>query len=111
LRTRQATAEGRVHTVADTAFEAKGRGDGSYQAAVRKDLIVAQHLHNPEVAKAKSTDEAFKILKRQETTAKNVELAATVGKTFTSSVHELHNLDCLSFLRTCSADTFDVILT
>lgn len=111
LRSRQATAQGRVHTVADTAFEAKGRGDGSYQAAVRKDLIVAQHLHNPEVAKAKNADEAFKILKRQETTAKNVELAAVVGKTFTSAIHELHNTNCLSFLQTCEPEQFDVILT
>ena len=111
IRQAQATIEGRVHTVADTALETKGRSDGSYQASVRKDLIVAQHLHNPEVAKAKSTDEAFKILKRQEEAARNVALAVSVGKTFSQSVHELHNANCLDWMRGCSEGTFDVILT
>jgi site-specific DNA-methyltransferase (adenine-specific) len=111
LRSRQAQAEGRVHTVADTAMETKGRSDGSYQATVRKDLIVAKHLDNPEVAKAKTVDEAFKILKRQEETSRNIQLAATVGKTFTESVHELHNTNCLAWMRSADADQFDVILT
>lgn len=64
LRSRQALAEGRIHTIADTAMETKGRSDGSYQDSVRKEVIVAQHLSNPEVQKAKTTEEAFKILKK-----------------------------------------------
>ena len=111
LRSRQAQAEGRVHTVADTAMETKGRSDGGYQAAVRKDLVVAKFLHIPEIAKAKTADEAFKILKKQEETQRNVALAAEVGKTFTQSVHELHNTNCLSWMRACDAELFDVILT
>jgi ParB/RepB/Spo0J family partition protein len=111
LRSAQAQSEGRVHTVADTAMETKGRSDGSYQESVRKDLIVAKHLDNPDIAKAKSADEAFKILKRQEIAQKNVELAQLVGKTFTKSIHELHNTDCLSFMRTTDPEQFDVILT
>lgn len=111
LRSRQAQAEGRVHTVADTAMETKGRSDGGYQAAVRKDLVVAKFLHVPEIAKAKSAEEAFKILKKQEETQRNVALAAEVGKTFTQSVHELHNTNCLSWMRACDAEQFDVILT
>jgi len=111
LRSRQAQAEGRVHTVADTALETKGRSDGGYQAAVRKDLVVAKFLHNPEVAKAKTADEAFKIIKRQEESQRNVALAAEVGKTFTQSVHELHNTNCLSWMRAQQEGIFDVILT
>jgi len=111
LRSRQAQAEGRVHTVADTALETKGRSDGGYQAAVRKDLVVAKFLHNPEVAKAKTADEAFKIIKRQEESQRNVALAAEVGKTFTQSVHELHNTNCLSWMRAQPEGLFDVILT
>ena len=111
LRSRQAQAEGRVHTVADTAMETKGRSDGGYQAAVRKDLVVAKFLHNPEVAKAKTADEAFKIIKRQEESQRNVALAAEVGKTFTQSVHELHNTNCLSWMRAQPEGLFDVILT
>lgn len=111
LRSRQAQAEGRVHTVADTAMETKGRSDGGYQAAVRKDLVVAKYLHIPEIAKAKTADEAFKILKRQEESTRNIALAAEVGKTFTQSVHELHNTNCLSWMRAQPEGLFDVILT
>ena len=111
LRSRQAQVEGRVHTVADTAMETKGRSDGGFQAAVRKDLIVAKFLHVPEVAKAKTADEAFKILKKQEEQQKNVALAATVGKTFNQSIHEFHNQNCLSWMRAADPNQFDVILT
>jgi len=111
LRSRQAQAEGRVHTVADTALETKGRSDGGYQAAVRKDLVVAKFLHIPEVAKAKTAEEAFKVIKRQEESQRNVALAAEVGKTFTQSVHELHNTNCLSWMRAADENQFDVILT
>lgn len=111
IRSQQAQNEGRIHTVADTAMETKGRSDGSYQEAVRKDLIVARHLHNPEVMKAKTADEAFKILKRHEAAAKNVSLAESVGRSFTKSMHTLKNMDCLDYMRQCDPNTFDVILT
>ena len=111
IRSQQAQSQGRVHTVADTAMETKGRSDGSYQDSVRKDLIVAKHLDNPEVAKAKSADEAFKILKRQEVAQQNVQLAKTVGKTFSQSIHEIHNVNCLDWMRAADAEQFDVILT
>jgi DNA modification methylase len=111
LRSRQAQSEGRIHTVADTAMETKGRADGSYHDTVRKDIIIAQHLHNPAVARAKTADEAFKILKREETTAKNVELAASVGKTFSQEAHKALNTNCLLWMASADADQFDVILT
>ena len=111
IRCNRAQVEGRIHTVADTAMETKGRTDGGYHAAVRKDLIIANHLHNPEVAKAKTADEAYKILKRQEAVAKNIELAVTVGKTFTSAVHEVVNADCLQWMRQAAPAQYDVILT
>ena len=111
IRSQRAQEEGRIHTVADTAMETKGRSDGSYQEAVRKDLIVAKYLTNPEVMKAKSADEAFKILKRQETTQKNIALGESVGRTFTKSVHEIHNVNCLDWMGNCDPEQFDVILT
>lgn len=110
LRSAQAATSGRVHTVADTAMEVKGRTDGSYQEAVRKEIIVARHLDNPDVAKAKTTEEAFKILKRQEEARKNVELAQKVGAVFNKSAHTILNLDCLVWMK-ATEETFDVILT
>lgn len=111
LRSKQAQAAGRVHTVADTAMEVKGRADGSYQETVRKDLIVARHLHNPEVAKAKDVNEAFKILKKQEEQQKNIALAETVGQTFNKDVHKAFNVNCCDWMENAQPGLFDVILT
>lgn len=111
IRSAQAQVAGRVHTVADTAMETKGRSDGAYQETVRRDLIVAKHLDNPLVMKAKDVNEAFKILKKQEDQAKNVALAVTVGKAFSSDVHLALNVNCIDWMTTCPPETFDVILT
>lgn len=100
-----------IHSVADTALEVHGRSDGSFQDSVRKELIVARNLENPNVAKAKTVDEAFKILKREEDARKNRELGELVGKSFTADVHRLENLDACAFLRTIPAGSVDVILT
>lgn len=107
-----------LQTVADTALEIMGRSDGAYQDTVRKEILVSRHLSNPAVAKAKSADEAFKILKKQEQSAKNVELARTVGATFNADLHTLLNRNCLDFLteqieliKLAPEEAFDVILT
>lgn len=101
-----------AHTIADTAAELTGHREGSYQDAVRKEIIVAKHLDNPAVMKAKSADEAFKILKRQEEQRKNVELAATVGASFTAEKHKAFNTNCLAWMADpANAGRFDVILT
>lgn len=111
----QAAAAIPKHSVADTALEIMGRSDGAYQDQVRKEILVSKHLANPAVAKAKSADEAFKILKKQEESAKNVELARVVGATFNADLHTLLNVDCLDYMRGAAslpdADKFDVILT
>lgn len=99
LRVAQAAEVGITHAIADTAMELTGRRDGAYQDGVRRELIVAKHLDNAEVAKAKTVDDAFKILKRQEATKQNIALAERVGKTFDHSIHELHNVNCLEWMR------------
>ena len=104
-----------LQSVADTALEIIGRSDGAYQDQIRKEIIVSKHLANPAIAKAKSADEAFKILKKQEESAKNVELARTVGASFNADLHTLLNVDCLDYMTTAAdlpeAEKFDVILT
>lgn len=100
------------HTIADTAQELTGRRDGSFQNNVRKEIIVARHLNNPVIAKAKSADEAFKLLKREEDRQKNIELAKVVGATFNAAQHRLFNMDCLVWMaKPENAGQFDVILT
>lgn len=102
-------------TYADTALELTGKSEGAYQDSIRKEIIVSRHLGNPAIAKAKSADEAFKILKKQEEAAKNVELARTVGATFNSSLHQLYHANCLTIMRDFAdgpeEEKFDVILT
>lgn len=99
-------------TVAETAKELTGRSDGSYQDDIRKRLIVAKHLDDPVVAKAKSVDDAYKLLKKRETATKNIELAAQVGASFNAKTHRLLNMSCLDYMKTPEAKgQFDVILT
>ena len=78
-------------TVADTAKELVGRSDGGFQNRVRRELIVARHLDNPEVQAAKSLDDAYKVLVREEIRRKNVETAEAIGQSFRASDHQLFN--------------------
>lgn len=112
LRTKQAVAAGAPPpSVADIALEVRGSSEGINQETTRRELIVAKHLHNPAVKAAKSIDEAFKILRREEATEKAKSLGEKVGRTFTAEVHRAFNEDALSWLLQCPAEQFDVILT
>jgi ParB/RepB/Spo0J family partition protein len=79
----------------------------------RKELIVNRYVKDPEVAKAKTLDEAFKLIKRQEEAQKNVALGELVGKTFSAADHQLVQGNCLSIMQEMVArnEQFDVILT
>lgn len=101
-----------AQTVADTARELTGRSDGYFQDSIRKELIVSKHLSNPLVAKAKSADEAFKILRKEESRQRNLELAETVGKVFSAGDHRVLQCNCLDWMADpVNAEQFDVILT
>lgn len=112
LRAKQAVRDGTPPpTTADIALEVRGSGKGFHQETTRKELLVARHLDNPEVAGAKNVDEAFKFLKKAEEKEKNRELGEKIGKTFTASAHEALNEDSLAWMRGAIAGQFDVILT
>lgn len=102
-----------VHTSADTAKEIYPELTlDAGRDLVRKETIVAQHLHRPEIAKAKSVDEAFKLLKREEEQKRNKALAAAVGATFTADLHKVHNVNCLEWMADpANHGQFDVICT
>ena len=112
LRQKQALASGEIPpTVADIAIEVRGSSEGVNQETTRREIIVARHLDNPEVKAAKSVDEAFKILRKQEAATKNRELGVSVGKTYTTKVHTCLNEDSLAWMEMAAAESFDVILT
>lgn len=116
LRLRQAESIGAKHTVADTTAELPSGTSvpGLSTAAhgdVKKAILLAGHLDNPDIAKSKSVKDAFKILQKQETRRQNAALAERIGKNYNSSAHNLINADCLHWLETCPDNSFDVILT
>lgn len=111
MRATLAAAEGRTHTMPDTAEEVTGRRDAAYLQNVRRSVTVAQHLADPEIAKAKSVDDAYKILQKREDVARNTARALEVGATATASRYTAHNVDCLEWLRNAAPAQFDVICT
>jgi DNA modification methylase len=112
IRKMQAERDGKpVPTVKDISEEIRGSSAGENQQATKEELIVARNLHVPEVAKAKTVKEAYKILKRQEIAIQNAELAQKLGPTFTAAQHTLLQGDCLELMNGLPKASFDVILT
>lgn len=112
LRGKQSALAGRPEpTVASISLEIRGSAEGVNQETTRREIIVAKHLADPEVRAAKNVNDAFKVLKRKEQTQKNVQLAAEVGRTFSSASHTLLNEDSLDWLAKAPEGLFDVILT
>jgi DNA modification methylase len=112
LRGAQAIERGEpAPTTAAIAEEVRGSSIGGAQDDTRKELIVARHLHDPDVAAAPTLREAFKVLKKKEESKKSSELAAVIGKTFTAAKHTLLNVDCIEWLATCPDASFEIVLS
>ena len=113
LRGRQAGVAGLPPPpIAVIAEEVRGSSKGVHQELTRREIIVAKHLDDPEVKGAKDVDEAFKILRRKEDTAKRVLHAAEVGKTYSAeTAHTVLNEDSLLWMSAAEAEQFDVICT
>jgi DNA modification methylase/ParB-like chromosome segregation protein Spo0J len=112
LRSRQAEAIGKKQLQSDTAAELHpDLNPAAAQTKVANALVLSRNLEDPDVAKAKSAAEATKIIAKKEQAIRHANLATTVGRTFNSSIHELHHTDCITWLTTCPHNTFDVILT
>lgn len=104
---------GFTQTVAETAAEATGEVIAKPNDIVttRVELLVAEHLHKPEVAAAPTVRDALKVLKRLEETERNEALARAVGKVLTAGSHSVVHGDCLSWMHTQPEGVFDVICT
>lgn len=98
-------------TVGDLAVEIRGSKEGSAQENTRREIVLAQHLSNPQIQAAKSLHEAWNILTREDAKAKHEALAKSVGATFGKHSHTLVNMDCVEWVATCKDETFDVVLT
>jgi site-specific DNA-methyltransferase (adenine-specific) len=112
LRQEQALLAGTTHSLANTFEELReAQIVTTNYGDTREMIILADHLSNPDVLKAKSPKDAMKLLKKQEAAVKNKELAERVGATFHSSTHQLFHSDCTVWLDDAPSETFDVILT
>lgn len=112
LRTAQAIQAGLpAPTIPEISREIRGSSEGSYGDATRKEIILAKHLSNPLIQKAKSADEAFSILKKEEKRQKNETLGKSIGDLYTASDFTLRNTDCFSWMAAIPNDQFEVILT
>lgn len=112
LRQRLANAKlGPTPTLDSVAKEARGETGPGVVEAVRQELIVSHHLDDPDVAKAPSLKEAYKVVRKKDEARRTAALASSVGKTFSAGMHRLYHSDTLTWLALCQDFLYDVILT
>lgn len=117
LRTERAKARGEEHTIADTArivaqLEQKTELTHKYLADdARQAVLLANHLDDPVVKSARTAKDAFRNLQRAEQQRQNEKLAQVVGATFSAQSHRAFNAECLAWMKSQPAESFDVICT
>lgn len=110
LRRDQAAEMGLPHTARATASEIAGReAVGSEISKVTDAVVVARHLADPEVAKAKTVKEAMKVIKKKAEAEHRATLAATFDMAKTP--HTALKGSCFELAATIPSTSIDVILT
>lgn len=111
LRSEQKEAVGAApQTITDTAREIYGLENvGGHVSNVHEAILLQEHMHIPEIAKAKSQKEAVKVLRKIKEQEHRVKLAEVFDAT--SIPHTLLNGSALDLLPTLPSDFFDCILT
>lgn len=103
-----------AHTMKETAeaivgHPLEGSGGGYSKSLVKDSITLAQNLSNPEIAKAKSKNEALKVLKKQQEATLREALAESSQEKV--SEHTLIHSDALEALRTLESESFECICT
>ncbi len=113
LRAEQARAAGLPPpTLGDLSLEVRGNAQHGPRAETRKELLVAQHLDDPEIAAAKNVGEAYKVLMKKERVAENLVMAEKLGAALATKAHTVLNEDSvLWMMHNKEEPQFDVILT
>lgn len=112
LRGEQAVAQGSTQSAKATATEIKGTGEaavGSEISRVTEAVILSRHLDDPDVAKAKSTKEALKIVRKKAEAAHREVLAQQFDQS--STPHQLIKGDSLTLLPGVPDGSIDLIIT
>ena len=84
-------------------------GEDTQRDLTRQAITLQQNMHIPEIAKAPTQREAWKILKRREQDKKDEALGTAFGATAQSNRHSVYNEDCRSWLQQATAE-YDCIL-
>jgi DNA modification methylase len=96
LRSTQAHARGETQSLSSTAAEIKGKPNGTNMGnavtELSQNIILAKHLDNPEVAKAKSAKEAMKVVVKLAEGEKRAQLAREFDLEFDPSKNPLRSL-------------------
>lgn len=98
------------HTIADTAaiiFGTNPTPQETYQTKVN--VLLAEHLHDPDISKAKNEKEATQIARRKLESLLVNELASRT--TIDSSDHILQHGDCIELLAALPANSVDCMVT
>lgn len=117
VRSEEAKELGKQQTYVATAEEILGKTlRGSTEQAyattqVRQAVVLAQHLANPEVAKAATPKEALKIVQKLETAAHYKRVSEQLGASQTHERHILLRGDARTLLGGLSQEHFDCLLT
>lgn len=77
----------------------------------RARIMVAKHLDDPDIAKAKNLTEGLKILKRKDELRRSAALAREIGPKFYAGLHKLLKGNCIEVMASLPESSFDVILT
>lgn len=97
-------------TAKDTADEIHREDSTQYRRqAVRRDLLLADHLDDPDVASAKDEKEAYKVIERKAKDAERQRKAEEVSASKTH--HTLIHGDAQSVLTSYPDEHFDIICT
>ena len=92
------------------AEETRGSDSPFAAQATNQEIILSGLLDDPDIAKAPTLREAWKIAKRQEAQRQNEARAAALGGSVKSEQHTLLNTDSLGWITAQPPEQFDVIL-
>lgn len=116
LREMEAEAEGRVHLKKDTAIElstgdhAAFKGPNQAQLKVSRSLLLADHMDDEEVRKAKSEKDALKVIDRKLKQQNRERLAETFKTNPIASQHTLIHGDLIVEMPKFPEDSFECII-
>jgi site-specific DNA-methyltransferase (adenine-specific) len=112
----RAEALARLHeylggNASDTAKRAFGTVGGHQVKDIKQAIILAKHLGRDDIAKAGNADDAMKILEREDERARLLASGKLILEMTPAEKHQLHNANCLDWLRAYEGEKFKCIIT